>query len=390
MPRELLKAAEVPKLIAFNRGKGKFRDGAGLYLDVRAPGQASWAYQFRLAGKTRWGSIGPASIYSLADARDKHRDLRRLVHEGKDPRADAAEAAGATFEEALIDYLAEASPEWKGGADGKEAISYQRSFDQIPAFLRREVESIEPKDINVVVKVWADKPVTMRRMQTRIKTVLKFARTGERRNRKPGRDVVHHAAMDIADVPQFMRELSALGTVESRALMWTILTAARTEETLGATSPEIVEVAAAKGEPSLPTWVIPGERMKAERQHRVPLTPEMLALIDPRGEPDAYLFPGDGVRSSGAKLWHEGMRRTLGKLRPGAGLTVHGFRSTFRDWVGTKTNYGRDLAEWSLAHAVGTKLERDYARADLLAKRRPLMADWAAFCMSLCGNVVAA
>ncbi len=386
MPRELLKTAEVRKLISFTRGKGKFRDGAGLYLDVRAPGQASWAYQFRLAGKTLWGSIGPASIYSLDDARERHTELRKIIHkEGRDPRKPnpgAGEPAGATFEEALTDYLADASPEWKGGTDGKEAISYRRSFNQIPTLLKREVESIEPKEINLAVKVWADRPVTMRRMQTRIKTVLKFAKTGERRMQKPGRDVVHHAAMDIADVPQFMRELSALGTVEGRALMWTILTAARTEETLGSTWPEIADVAAAKGEPSLPTWVIPGDRMKAERQHRVPLTPEMLALIGPPGDPDAYLFPGNGVRSGSAKLWHEGMRRTLGRLRPGAGLTVHGFRSTFRDWVGTKTNYGRDLAEWSLAHAVGTKLERDYARADLLAKRRPLMTDWAAFALS--------
>jgi hypothetical protein len=115
MPRELLKAAEVPKLIAFNRGKGKFRDGAGLYLDVRAPGQASWAYQFRLAGKTLWGSIGPASIYSLADARDKHRDLRRVVPEGQDPRAAAGEAVGATFEVALTDTSRMRRPNGKAG-----------------------------------------------------------------------------------------------------------------------------------------------------------------------------------------------------------------------------------------------------------------------------------
>src|SRR5258705_8430205 len=128
MPHHLLKAAEVPKLIAFRRGKGKFRDGAGLYLDVRAPGQASWAYQFRLNGKTLWGSIGPASIYSLVKARDKHRDLREIVHNGKDPReaahvgvvdAGACEPAGKTFDDALTDYLAEASPSWKGAAEGK-------------------------------------------------------------------------------------------------------------------------------------------------------------------------------------------------------------------------------------------------------------------------------
>src|SRR6266850_8505884 len=214
MPHHLLKAAEVPKLIAFSRGKGKFRDGAGLYLDVRAPGQASWTYQFRLNGKTLWGSIGPASIYSLVKARDKHREKREIVHNRKDPRetadgvadAGAETAASNTFDDALTDYLAEASPHWKGGAQGKEAVSYRRSFDQIPDFKKLAWETIEPKDIREAVRVWADKPVTMRRMRSRIKTVLKYAETGEYRSRKPGRKVVHHPSLPFAKAPAFMKE----------------------------------------------------------------------------------------------------------------------------------------------------------------------------------------
>ncbi len=402
MPHHLLKAAEVPKLIAFSRGKGKFRDGAGLYLDVRAPGQASWTYQFRLNGKTLWGSIGPASIYSLVKARDKHREKRELVHNGKDPRADAGAAdasttdavaekgASATFDDALTDYLAEASPSWKGGGEGKEAVSYRRSFDQIPDFKKLPWESIEPKDIREAVKVWADKPVTMRRMRTRIKTVLKYAETGEYRSRKPGRKVEHHPSLPFAKVPAFMRELIALGTVESRALAFTILTAARTEETLGGPWSEIGEVVDNEGEAANPTWIIQPERMKAERVHRIPLTPEMLKLLGPRRAGDAFLFPGYLKREN--PLRDSAMRQTVDLLQGdgdprwvddrGRKIVVHGFRSSFRTWVNEKTDYDRALAEFALSHAFGPDIERAYQHGDALEKRRALMADWSAFCMS--------
>jgi integrase len=402
MPHHLLKAAEVPKLIAFSRGKGKFRDGAGLYLDVRAPGQASWAYQFRLNGKTLWGSIGPASIYSLTKARDKHRDLRELVHKEIDPRKNTADViavdagaayvgaekpASATFGDALTDYLGEASPSWKGGTEGKEAISYRRSFDRIPDFLKRAADSIQPQGIRDAVKVWADKPVTMRRMKTRIKTVLKFAADGEIRSRKPGRKVVHHPSMPFARVPRFMPELIAHGTTESRALAFTILTAARTDETLGATWSEIDEVVDNEGEAAKPTWIVPPERMKAERVHRIPLTAEALALLGPRGADDAFIFPGYLKR--GNKLRDSALLQTLRLLRPDEidpvskrPPVVHGFRSSFRTWVGEKTTYDGALGEFALSHAVGPDIERAYQHGDALEKRRPLMADWSAFCMS--------
>jgi integrase len=227
-------------------------------------------------------------------------------------------------------------------------------------------------------------------MQTRIDALLKFAADGVIRGKKNRLAVVHHAAMSPDDVPTFMRDLDTMGTVESRALSFTILTAGRTDEILGATWGEIDKV------DNAPVWIIPPERMKAERQHRVPLTPEMLALLGERGADRDYLFPRDTSqpRSNGTgrprsenrmgtdKLWYASMREVLAKLRPNDGLTVHGFRSSFRDWVGTKTEYSRDLAEWSLAHAVGSTLERSYARADLLEKRRPLMAAWCAFALS--------
>jgi integrase len=228
----------------------------------------------------------------------------------------------------------------------------------------------------------------MRRMKTRIKTVLKFAADGEIRSRKPGRAVVHHPSMPFARVPGFMPELIAHGTTEARALAFTILTGARTEETLGGTWSEIGAVVDNEGEAAKPTWIVPPDRMKAERVHRIPLTPEALALLGPRGADDAYIFPGY-LKKKANKLRDSALRQTLRQMRPDEldpksqrPVTVHGFRSSFRTWVGEKTNYDGALGEFALSHAVGADIERAYQHGDALEKRRDLMRDWSAFCMS--------
>lgn len=392
MPRELLKAAQVSRLLGV---KGKHRDGGGLYLHVHKAGQASWCYQFRLGGRTLWGTIGPASLYPLAEARAKHTAFRRIIHEeGRDPRtAGPAAATGVTFKEALADYLADTAPEWKGGATGKQAISYKNSFDLIPAFLKLPVASIQPKDINEAIKAWADKPVTRNRMKTRIKAVLHLAVNGERRKRKAGPKAVHHPAMPFGRVPGFITELLAVDRVEARALAFTILTAARTAEVLGATWGEIRDVVDHAGETPQPTWIVPADRMKAERDHRIPLTPAMLMLIGPRGADDTMLFPGyaAGRRKDAAvgALRNSALRQTLNDLRPddldpesGRRVVVHGFRTSFRTWLGEKTNYDGALGEFALAHSVGSEVEKAYQRGDALEKRRALMTDWCAFCMN--------
>jgi integrase len=268
-------------------------------------------------------------------------------------------------------YLAEASPHWRGGETGQEATHYRQSFDKIPDFLKLPIDGIDEHSKNRALKIWDAFPVTRRKMGIRIDAIRKFAATGKIRSRnKSAPEVQHHEAMPAADVPKFMAKLTALDTVDARALQWTMLTAARTEETLGATWKEITEV------DGLPTWVIPGSRMKAGKTHRVPLTSQMLVLLGERRGPDDYLFRGY-LKREGA-LGDEALRKVLRKFHSDD-FTVHGFRSTFRDWVGEATDFDRTLAEWSLAHAVGSKLERDYVRSDLLAKRRPLMAAWARF-----------
>jgi integrase len=367
-----LKPSEIARMI---HQPGKHADGGGLYLQVAQPGQASWVYRFTVAGKERWKSLGPASLYKLEEVREKAHELRKAKHSGTDPRTlinpGPAKAAGKSFGEWLSQYLAEASPHWRGGVTGQEATHYRQSFDKIPDFLKLSIVGIDEHAKNAALKVWDTFPVTRRKMGIRIDAIGKFAATGKIRSRsKSAPEVQHHEAMPAAYVPKFMADLSALDTVDARALQWTILSAARTEETLGATWKEITEV------DGLPTWVIPGSRMKASKTHRVPLTLEMLALLGERRGPDDYLFRGHLKREN--RLGAETLRKALRKFYPDD-YTVHGFRSTFRDWAGELTDFDRTLAEWSLAHAVGSKLERDYARSDLLAKRRPLMAAWVQF-----------
>ncbi len=356
---------------------GKHADGGGLYLQVAQPGQASWVYRFPWEGKERWMSLGPAALFKIEEVRDRHHELRKLRKAGTDPRttaiaAAASRPAGATFGEWLDKYLALASPHWRGGKTGQEATHYRQSFDKIPDFLKLPIVGIDEHSKNAVLGVWDAFPVTQKKMGIRIDAVRKFMTTGKIRSRNKAPEVQHHEAMPWAAVPAFMTSLTGLGTVEGRALQWTILTAARTTETLDATWKEISEV------DGQPTWIIPGMRMKAGKTHRVPLTPQMLALLGERRGDDDYLFRGHLIRENGLRA--EALRLVMKSLGAN-GYKVHGFRSSFRDWVGDATDFDRVHAEWSLAHAVGSKLERDYARSDLLEKRRPLMEAWSEFCL---------
>jgi integrase len=355
---------------------GKHADGGGLYLQVAQPGQASWVYRFPWEGKERWMSLGPAALFKIEEVRDRHHELRKVRKAGTDPRttaiATAGKPAGASFGGWLDKYLAEASPHWRGGETGQEATHYRQSFDKIPDFRKLPIAAITEHDKNAVLKTWDAFPVTRRKMGIRIDAVRKFATTGKIRSRNKAPEVQHHEAMPWAAVPAFMTSLTGLGTVEGRALQWTILTAARTTETLDATWKEISEV------DGQPTWIIPGMRMKAGKTHRVPLTPQMLALLGKRRGDDDYLFRGHLIRENGLRA--EALRLVMKSLGAN-GYKVHGFRSSFRDWVGDATDFDRVHAEWSLAHAVGSKLERDYARSDLLEKRRPLMEAWSEFCL---------
>lgn len=360
------------------RQAGTYADGKGLYLRCRAPGQGSWTVRFGIKEKC----LGPFDLITADQARATHHQMRVEKKAGRDPWsvllgaspvaiqgtiAAAGEPASETFGQLLDAYLAEAAPHWRGGLTGPEAVNHRSVFAKVPALLALPIDQVKPIAVAAAVKVYADNPTTAGRMRKRIRTVIKFGETRTVRGHKPA--VVHHASMAAADVPALMIELAALSGPDARALRFTIHTAARSGETLGATWSEIQNV------DGQATWVIPAARMKAARDHRVPLTPSALALLGTRGDAGALIFTSRIGKK--ANLAHGAMQLLLKELRPG--LVVHGLRSTFRNWVGEDTDFPRDLGELALAHAVGSTTERAYARGDQLAKRVPLMAAWSEY-----------
>jgi integrase len=353
--------------------KGNHADGKGLYLRVAAPGQASWVSRF--GAKER--SHGPADLISADDARARHKAMRIEKKAGRDPWAlmtakaiieAATEGTGETFGALLNEYLAEAAPHWRGSVTGPEAVNHRSTFAKVPALLALPVVAVKPAAIAAAVKVYADNPTTANRMRKRIRTVLRFGETRTVRGHKPA--VVHHPSIPAKDIPALMVELAALDSPDALALRFTIHTAARSGETLGATWSEITPV------DGQPTWVIPAARVKAAREHRVPLTSAALECLGPRGDDSALIFVSRIGKK--ANLGHGAMQLLLKELRPG--FNVHGFRSSFRDWLAEETDFPRDLGEIALAHAVGSQTERAYARGDQIMKRRELMAAWSAFC----------
>lgn len=419
MAEKLLKAGEIEKKL---RQPGKHRDGAGLFLQVAAKGRASWTYQFRFNGATHWMSIGPAATFSLPEARERHGHLRRMRDRGVDPRtvphdlsdmvastvrapaAKAAQSGDASetvasppFGDVVEMFLVEFADGWTGGLQGKEARAYRRTLTG-HHFASLPVAQIETDDVEIALKLWANKPATAEKVLMRIGKIMNYAGAKKLRDRNipnPASikgnfeflarpivpEVEHHPAMKAADVPGFMRELIADGSTEARALAALILTGVRTDELRLARWKEVVDT----------VWTIPAERMKGKkkdrRPHSVPLTPDVLKLFGKRGAPEEFIFPG---RRYGARkpLWHSALRDALSRMRgervsiEGLPPVPHGFRSTFRDWA-AENGYDRDLAERAIAHKVAKKTESAYQRSKLIEQRRPLMQAWADFALAV-------
>jgi integrase len=366
-----LKAAEISKLLAI---PGKHADGDGLYLFARPSGKASWVAQYRFAGQTHWATIGPAALVSLADARKKHLELRLAVFNGVDPRgtivAGTARAAGPTFREALDEYVKAKLPTWAVSNRDRELRHHAFVFSKSPDFTALPLAAIDQAAKNAAIATWEPKSRNYRDMGIYIDAVIKAAETGKVRHSSAAVEVKHHEAMGYAVVPTFYRLLTELDTVESRALRFLILTGARTDEVIGAkakapaTWREIADVDGA------PTWIIPAERMKGGKLHRVPLSAAAVALLGERRADDVSLFGGLGERS---------LRNAL-KSCDSNGYTVHGFRSSFRTWIAKATTFGDDLGELCIAHDKRSAVEKAYQRSDLLERRREVMEKWAAFC----------
>lgn len=385
--------------IARDLPAGMYADGAGLYLQVTGAGAKSWIYRFSLRGKAREMGLGSLSAVCLADARIKAAECRTLRQEGIDPivarevrRAQAAleEAKAITFKEAAERYIKSHRAGWK---NAKHASQWENTLATYvyPIIGTLSVQAIDTALVcKVLEPIWQTKTETASRVRGRLEVILDWAKArGLRQGDNPARwrghlqfefapkskvsPVRHHAALPYAELPDFMLKLREQKGTGARALEFTILTAARTEETIGATAGEIN----AKEK----VWTVPAGRMKAGKEHRKPLSSRALSIaqnaITPQRDDGAFIF--SGAKHGIGALSNMAMTAVLKRMKYDH-VTVHGFRSTFRDWAAERANFPNEVVEMALAHAVGDKVEAAYRRGDLFEKRRRLMAEWATYC----------
>jgi integrase len=384
---------------------GMHADGGGLYLQVKNGG-VSWVLRYQLAGRTRYMGLGPLALFGLKEARAKALEAKRLKHEGTDPlearrqarmrlRLDVAKAV--TFKQAVERYIAAHKAGWRNAKHGDQWASTLATYAE-PLMGAFPVQRIDTALVlKVLEPIWAEKPETASRVRGRIEAILDWAKVrGYREGENPARwqghldqllpsrtkvrQVEHYAALPYTEIAAFMRALRQQDGIAARAFEFAILTLARTGEVLGARTNEIDVTAK--------IWTVPAGRMKAGREHRVPLSERALLVLDemkalrPAGEAQdeaaAFVFPG---AKRGKPLSNMAFLMLLRRMGRDV-LTAHGFRSTFRDWAAESTGFPAEVAEMALAHTVGDKVEAAYRRGDLFEKRRRLMAAWAAFCVA--------
>jgi integrase len=387
-----LTALAVSKL----KDDGRYAVGGvdGLYLRVAGGGRA-WVLRIKIAGKRCDIGLGPFPEVSLADARDIARDHRRQVRQGINPldarrKARAAlaveRAAAKTFKECAEAYVEANKAGWK---NDKHIKQWRATLDTYayPVIGALPVASVTIAHILTVLEpIWSVKTETASRLRGRIESVLDWAKVrGYRDGENPARwrghldktlparnkvqKVEHHAALPYGEIGSFMSDLRKRDGISARALEFSILCASRSGEVRHASWAEIDLVGK--------IWTIPAVRMKAGREHRVPLSDDAAALLRgaPRIDGSEFVFPAP----RGGALSDMALTAVLKRMKRGD-LTQHGFRSTFRDWAGETTSYPREVIEHALAHQLADKAEAAYQRGDLLAKREKLMADWAKFC----------
>lgn len=389
---------------------GMYPDGGGLYLRVTTEGARNWVLRYMLDRRPRWMGLGPLALYGLQEARARALDARRKRHDGIDPiearraerarqRLDAAKAI--TFGEVAASYIASHKAGWR---NDKHVAQWEATLSTHAApIMSLPVQSIDTALVlKAVQPIWASRPETASRLRGRIENILDFAKVREFRDgenparwrghldkllpaRSKVREVKHHSALPYAELPAFLACLREQEGVAARALEFTILTAARTGESMGAAWGELNW--------SEKLWTIPGTRMKGGKEHRVPLGDRALTILremKPSDNiPDAaeqFVFSGGKPGRPLSNMAFLMLLRRMGRTD----LTAHGFRSSFRDWAAERTNFPSEVVEMALAHVIGNKVEAAYRRGDLFEKRRRLMQQWATFCTTaqeLQGNI---
>ena len=382
---------------------GKYPDGGNLYLQVRKTTRKidtgavtkSWLFRYSRFGKDTWLGLGPCPDVTLAEARDLATRERRKMRQGIDPLNDkhARQIAARTayenmlsFAECAALYVESQAPGW---SNPKHIEQWRNTLKNLagPVIGHLPVDQIDTASVvRCIEPIWTTKTETASRLRGRIEAVLDWAAVrGYRQGDNPARwrghldkllprpsqvvRVKHHAALPYSEVGAFTQELRKEKGIASRALEFTILTAARTNEVIQAQWSEI--------DLDHKIWHVPAERMKSKRSHRVPLSPAAVTVLEAvKGSGRIYVFPGHKRNSH---LSNAAMMKVLKRLER-TGITVHEFRSTFRDWCAESTNYPAHVAEMALAHALRDKTEAAYRRGDLLGKRTRLMVDWAKYC----------
>jgi len=394
---------------------GLYGDGGGLYLQVTSASSKSWIFRYRVSereaatgelvrdaagkprGRTREMGLGSFDIVTLGEARERALECRRFRERGVDPleareeakcQAALDKAKALTFRQCAEAYIASHRAGWRSAKHAAQWAATLSTY-AYPVIGDLPVQTIDVAlAMRVLEPLWEAKTETASRVRGRIEAVLDWATTrryrqgdnparwrGHLENLLPARSKVskieHHAALPYAEMPAFMMALRAQEGVATRALEFAILTAARTGETLGARREEM-DLAGK-------LWTISGFRMKAGKDHRVPLSKRAMAIVTERlNEDGTFVFPG----SRGADaLGHRALLRVLERMGRGD-VTAHGFRSTFRDWAAERTRSPNHVVEMALAHQIGSAVEAAYRRGDLLEQRRQLMDAWSTYCSS--------
>jgi integrase len=381
--------------VANLKAKGLYPDGAGLYLRITSSGTKSWLFRFSRDGATRDMGLGPIATVSLARARELAAEARRERLDGADPietrrtrRASQslAEARGTTFRSCAEQLIASQEAGWRNTKHRRQWQSTLSTY-VFPVLGDLPVGAIDTTLImKVLAPFWTVKPQTASRVRGRIEAVLDWATVrGLREGQNPAqwrghlnhllparakvRRIRHHPALPYGELPAFMAELRCDSSISARALEFVILTAARTGEGRGARWDEI--------DLKQCIWIVPGERMKSGREHRVPLSLRAVEILAAMVEVRQSEFVFAGIKQ-GRPISEKSLLKVARGMRPD--ITVHGFRSTFRDWAAETTSFPNHVIEMALAHSVSDAVEAAYRRGNLLEKRRKLMEAWATYC----------
>ena len=373
---------------------GRYLDGNGLYLNVQPSGAKRWFLRVVVMGRRRDFGLGGLSVVSLAEAREEATKLRKIVQQNGDPLAEREKEKSIvlTFKEAAREVHKIHSATWKNDKHKKQWITTLENY-VFPTFGSLHVDNIgTPEILSVLNPIWLTKPETARRVRQRIHTVLEWAKaSGFRSGDNPVDGISkilpkqpvskkHHTALPYKEVPIFIKSLRSINAegIAPLAFEFLILTATRTSEVLNATWDEI--------NLEDKTWTIPDSRMKNKREHRIPLQPRLIEILEEArklSEGNLYIFPNP---HTGKPLSTMIFLMLLRRMKQD--ITAHGFRSSFRDWASERTNIPRDVCEAALAHSLKDKTEAAYKRTDLFDKRRELMELWTKFATEEHGEVI--